>query len=123
VSQLCDAPQATDLLANWVRDRQVLTLEHAVRMLSGLQADLFGLVDRGYLRPGAFADVTIFDPERIEPGPIRRVADLPGGGDRLTADQPQGIRDVLVNGELAVSDGAVASDGGTGHVFGRDAVH
>ena len=107
VSQLCDAAQATDLLARWVREREAMTLEHAVRMLSGLQADIYALADRGYLRPGAFADVAIFDPATVDTGPVRRVADLPGGGDRLTADAPTGIAHVIVNGTPVVADGAL----------------
>ena len=98
VGQLCDAPQATDLLGNWVRDRNVMPMETAIRKLSGQQADLFGFVDRGYLRPGYWADITVFDPETIDPGPVRRVRDFPANAERLTADEPAGIRHVLVNG-------------------------
>ena len=75
--QLCDAPQATDLLGNWVRDKGVVPMELAIRKLSGLQADLFGFADRGYLRPGACADVAVFDPATVAPGPVRRVRDFP----------------------------------------------
>ncbi len=78
VGQLCDAPQATDFLGNWVRDRGLMPLETAVRKLTGSQADLFGLSDRGYLRPGAAADIAVFDPATVAPGPIRRVRDFPG---------------------------------------------
>src|SRR5581483_919422 len=49
VGQICDAPQATDFLGNWVRDRSLMSLEEAVRKLTGVQADLLGLRDRGYL--------------------------------------------------------------------------
>jgi len=103
--QLCDAPQATDLLANWVRDRGVLTVEQAVRKLSGQQADIFGFADRGYLRPGAWADVAVFDPATVAPGPIRRVRDFPANAERLTADQPVGMRHVVVNGTPVQADG------------------
>jgi N-acyl-D-amino-acid deacylase len=98
VGQLCDAPQATDLLGNWVRDRGVMTVEDAVHRLTKSQADMFGLVDRGELRPGAYADVVVFDLDTVAPGPIRRVADFPAGSERLTADAPTGVRHVLVNG-------------------------
>src|SRR4051812_10477063 len=97
VGQLCDAPLPTDLLGNWVRDRQVLTIENAVRKLSGQQADLFNFEGRGYLRPGGWADVNVFDPETVSPGPLRRVRDFPASGERLTADAPIGMRHVLVN--------------------------
>ncbi|CAB4602652.1 unannotated protein [freshwater metagenome] len=98
VGQLCDAPQATDLLGNWVRGRNVMTVEQAVHRLTKSQADLFNLVDRGELREGAWADIVVFDPATVAPGPIRRVADFPAGSERLTADQPDGVRHVLVNG-------------------------
>lgn len=105
VGQLCDAPMATDLLGNWVRDRQVLSLEKAVRKLSGQQADIYNLEGRGYIREGAFADITVFDPDTVAPGPVRRVRDFPANGERLTADEPQGVRHVLVNGTPIHRDG------------------
>ena len=99
VGQLCDAPQATDLLGNWVRGRGTMTVEEAVRRLTSAQAELFGLRDRGVLRPGAFADIVVFDPSTVAPGPIRRLRDFPAGSERLTADAPEGVRHVLVNGQ------------------------
>jgi N-acyl-D-amino-acid deacylase len=98
VDQLCDAPLATDLLSNWVRERAVIGVEHAVRKLAGEPADLFGFVDRGYLRVGAWADVCVFDLATVGVGPIRRVRDFPADGERLTAEEPSGVRHVLVNG-------------------------
>jgi N-acyl-D-aspartate/D-glutamate deacylase len=82
-----------------------MTLERAVHRLTGAQADLLRLPDRGRLTPGAWADVVVFDPNTVAPGPIRRVADFPAGSERLTADQPQGIRHVLVNGTPIRIDG------------------
>lgn len=105
VSQICDAPQATDYLGNWVRDRQLTTLEDGVYRLTKQQADIFGLTDRGHLAPGAWADVVVFDPDKIGPGPIRRVTDFPTGSERLTADAPTGVRHVLVNGVPIRADG------------------
>jgi len=110
VGQLCDAPQATDLLGNWVRDREVLPMETAIRKLTGQQADLFGFEDRGYLRAGSWADVTVFDPDTIDPGPVRRVRDFPADSERLTADSPEGMRHVFVNGEAIQLDGEVLTD-------------
>ncbi|HEU5302994.1 MAG TPA: amidohydrolase family protein [Acidimicrobiia bacterium] len=98
VDQLCDAPLPTDLLARWVRERQVMPLEQAVRKLTGEPADMFGFVGRGYLREGSCADVCVFDPRTVDPGPTRRVRDFPADGERLTAEEPAGIRHVLVNG-------------------------
>jgi N-acyl-D-aspartate/D-glutamate deacylase len=114
--QLCDAPQATDLLGNWVRDKGVVPMEQAIRKLSGLQADLFGFADRGYLRPGAFADVAVFDPATVAPGPIRRVRDFPANAERLTADAPIGMQHVVVNGTPIRVDGARVESGNAGQV-------
>ena len=98
VGQLCDAPIATDLLGTWVREREAMPLERAVRKLSGEPADMFGFVDRGYLRAGTWADVCVFDPATVAPGPMTRVRDFPANGERLTCEAPVGMRHVLVNG-------------------------
>ncbi len=98
VGQLCDAPIPTDLLGTWVRDRSLMPVERAVRKLTGEPADIFGFVNRGYLREGYWADVSVFDPQTVAPGPTRRVRDFPAGGERLTAEEPTGLRHVLVNG-------------------------
>jgi len=107
VGQLCDAVLSTDLLGVWVREKQVLTLEQAVHKLTKVQADLFGFVDRGELREGAFADVVVFDPAIVAPGPVHRVRDFPANGERLNADQPTGICAVFVNGTQIVQDGVL----------------
>jgi N-acyl-D-amino-acid deacylase len=104
VAQLCDAPLYTDLLAVWVRERAVMPLERAVRKMSGEPADLFGFVRRGYVREGYWADLCVFDPQTVATGPIRRVRDFPAGAERLTAEEPVGIRHVLVNGVPIRSD-------------------
>jgi N-acyl-D-aspartate/D-glutamate deacylase len=98
IDQLCDAPLSTDLLGKWVRDREVMPLETAVRKLTGEAADMFGFRNRGYLREGYCADVCVFDPETIGTGPTRRVRDFPADAERLTAEEPVGLRHVLVNG-------------------------
>lgn len=105
VGMLCDAPLPTDLLGNWVRERGVIPLERAVHKLTGEPASIFGFVDRGVLREGAHADVCVFDAEKVGPGPIRRVRDFPAEADRLTADRPDGVRHVLVNGTPIRADG------------------
>ena len=58
---------------HWVRDREVMPLERAVRKLTGEPADMFGFDRRGYLREGYFADVCVFDPATVAPGPQRRL--------------------------------------------------
>ncbi len=111
VDQLCDAPLPTDLLGTWVRDRGAISLEHAVRKLTGEPADMFGFVGRGYLREGYAADVCVFDPITVGTGPTRRVRDFPADAERLTAEEPTGMRHTLVNGTPIRIDGVqVESD-------------
>ena len=62
------------------------------------------------LAPGAWADVVVFDPDTVAPGPLRRVRDFPANAERLTADQPKGMRHVLVNGTVIQRDGTPAAD-------------
>ena len=104
VSQLCDACFATDLLGNWVRDKRVMPLERAIHKLSGEPAAVFGLRDRGTLEVGKAADVVVFDFDRVDPGPLRRIRDFPADGERLVADQPVGVRHVIVNGTVIRED-------------------
>src|SRR5271165_3148873 len=111
VSQLCDACFATDLLGGWVRDRGVMSLERAVHKLSGEPAAVYGLADRGTVEVGKAADLCVFDPDRIAPGPLRRVVDFPADGERLTADQPVGVTHVLVNGTPVRVDGEASPEG------------
>jgi N-acyl-D-aspartate/D-glutamate deacylase len=106
VSQLCDACFATDLLGNWVRDRDVMSLEHAIHKLTGEPAAVFGLHDRGTIEVGRAADVVVFDEATVAPGPLRRIRDFPADGERLVADAPVGVRHVLVNGTPIRADGA-----------------
>ena len=104
-SQLCDACFATHLLQHWVREKGVLRLEEAVRMLTSRPADLFGIADRGRLVVGNPADVVVFDPDTVGAGPLRRAHDLPAGSDRLVSDA-HGIDAVIVNGVVVRSRGA-----------------
>jgi N-acyl-D-amino-acid deacylase len=111
VSQLCDASQATDFLGSWVRDRGIMSLEDGVRRLTGLQADILGLGNRGYVRPGMAADVVVFDFATVAPGPVRKATDFPGGAVRLTAPEPKGVRHVFVNGIPIRMDEVQQGDG------------
>ncbi|MFM7127311.1 MAG: N-acyl-D-amino-acid deacylase family protein [Actinomycetota bacterium] len=110
VGQLCDAVLPTDLLGTWVRERQVLTFEQAVHKLTQVQAQLFGFTDRGVIRPGAYADIVVFDPDTVAPGPIRRVTDFPANGERLTADRPSGVHHLFVNGVEVQRDGHLVAE-------------
>ena len=107
VGMLCDALMQTDVLARWVREEGVLSLEAAVRKMTGQLADTWQINGRGYVRVGAFADLVVFDPTTVGPGPVRRVHDFPGGTDRLTADQPTGMVHVIVNGTEIPAHGSV----------------
>jgi N-acyl-D-amino-acid deacylase len=82
----------------------VMPLEQAVRKLTGEPADIFGFARRGYLREGYWADVCVFDPETVSTGPIRRVRDFPADAERLTAEEPSGMRHILVNGTAIRND-------------------
>ena len=94
--------------AKYVRADRVLTLRQFVERSTKLAADTFKLADRGHLRPGAFADIVVFDPRRY--------------AERATYDDPTqvavGVRHVLVNGVLAVDDGVL-----TGRAAGRALPH
>ena len=80
------------ILGKYVREEHVLTLEDAVRKMTGAVADRLSIRDRGELREGTFADIMIFDPNMII--------------DRATYERPHqlsvGVRYVLVNGVLVV---------------------
>lgn len=100
VDMLCNAGYPSYLLGEFVREKQAISLEHAVRRITAEPAQFFGLTDRGLLRPGMAADITVFDlgainsPERPE---VRH--DLPGGGKRLVT-QAEGIHYTIVNGQV-----------------------
>ncbi|MFN0110008.1 MAG: N-acyl-D-amino-acid deacylase family protein [Blastocatellia bacterium] len=83
------------ILSEFVRKDKSLTLEEAVRKMTSYPAQIFGLKDRGTIRPGAFADLVLFDPKRIN--------------DRATFEKPRrqatGIRIVVINGREIFSDG------------------
>ena len=113
VSQLCDACFSTDLLGTWVRDKAVIDLPSAIHKLTGEPAAVFGLDrpgGRGRLAEGMAADITIFDPDTVAPGPLRRVRDFPADGERLVADAPVGMTHVLVNGTPIRVNGAPSTE-------------
>jgi N-acyl-D-aspartate/D-glutamate deacylase len=101
---MCGAIYSTSLLGEGVRKRHLLSWEEAIHQLTEVPARLYGLRDRGRLVPGCFADVVIFDPERVGQLPERTRNDLPGGASRLYAEA-EGIEHVLVNGTEIVTSG------------------
>jgi N-acyl-D-aspartate/D-glutamate deacylase len=96
----------TSLFAEMVRGRGLVSTEEAVRLLTEAPAALYGLRDRGVLREGGWADVVVFDEDRIGPGPLHTRGDLPGGAQRLYAEAT-GVAAVLVNGVSVVEHGDV----------------
>lgn len=83
------------LLGHYVREKQVLTVEEAIRKSTGQVADWLGLKSRGYVKPGQYADIVLFDAKTV--------------ADRTTwldpQQYPEGIQYVLVNGKLGVDQG------------------
>jgi N-acyl-D-amino-acid deacylase len=83
------------LLGKYVREEKVISLSEAVRRLSGLPATNLELDHRGFLKPGMFADVVVFDPQTI--------------ADRATFEKPHqysiGVKHVFVNGVQVLKDG------------------
>ncbi len=88
------------VLGHYVRDVKLFPLEEAVRRMTALPAAQFGLKDRGRLRPGAYADLVLFDPATI--------------ADTATFDRPKtpaaGIARVMVNGRTVWNDGAATGE-------------
>ncbi len=83
------------VLGKYVREEGVLTLEEAVRKMSGLPAERFGLADRGVIREGAWADLVLFD--------ANTVIDRATFGD--PHQYPAGIPYVIVNGQVVIDGG------------------
>jgi N-acyl-D-aspartate/D-glutamate deacylase len=93
------------MLAKGVREHGVIALEKAIHLITQRPATYYGLIDRGTLKPGYFADIVIFDPATIGKGPTYNRFDVPGGDvSRVYADA-EGIGDVFVNGVQIVRDG------------------
>jgi N-acyl-D-aspartate/D-glutamate deacylase len=102
---LCDVGYCTYLLGTWVRDKSVLTLEHAVKRITSEPAAFFGITQRGMIKKGLAADFAIFDFNTI--GSKKRgdmVNDLPGGGKRLIMPA-QGVQYTVVNGTVLYDGG------------------
>jgi N-acyl-D-aspartate/D-glutamate deacylase len=117
---MCGAVYSTTLLGHAVRDRQLLSLESAIHYLTDAPARLYGLRGRGRISEGWAADVIVFDPDTIGPGPVHTRNDLPANAPRLYAEAT-GVNHVLVNGvEIATAGRATGEIPGTVLRSGRD---
>jgi N-acyl-D-aspartate/D-glutamate deacylase len=106
----CGAGDNVLLFTDYVRDRQVLTIEEAVHVLTGKVANFLGLQDRGVLAEGHPADITVFNLSEIERRPEEKVWDVPDGSGGLTyryTRAPAPMRLTLVNGVATFDHGDV----------------
>jgi len=101
VDTLCDQGFTTSLLGRFVRELGALRLEDAVRLLTSVPAERYGIRGRGRLTTGYAADLVLFDPARVATRPTQVVHDLPGGQRRLLQGA-EGVEYVFVNGEPLV---------------------
>ena len=95
----------TLLLGYWVRERKIMPLEDAIRKLTFMPASIFGIPDRGLLRPGMAADIFAFDPAAIDLEKPRQVNDLPQGAPRYVQGA-RGIHFSIVNGSVLMRNGS-----------------
>jgi len=99
-----DAGYGLYLLKKWVRENKIMTIEEAIYNLTGKQADIYRIDQRGRLVPGQYADMMLINPDKVGVSQSYRVNDLPGGGSRLNIDG-HGIKGVWINGQR-VLDGS-----------------
>ncbi|MBI3247151.1 MAG: amidohydrolase family protein [Deltaproteobacteria bacterium] len=105
----CEAGYSTYLLGTIVRDRQMLPLEEAIRRLTSVPAQVFGVPLRGTVATGMIADLVVFDQATVNCGKQEAVRDFPGGGLRYI-EKSTGIEHTIVNGEVLFSHGTVQSE-------------
>jgi N-acyl-D-amino-acid deacylase len=96
---------STAFLGCWVRDHGIMNLEEAVNKLTFRVASIFGLGDRGLLRPGLAADIAVFDPATVNTLEPEYVRDLPGNETRMI-QKAAGVPYTVVNGEVMIENGA-----------------
>jgi len=99
-----DYSYSTYLLSHWVREKEIMSLEDAIRKLTFVPASLFGFSDRGLVRPGMAADLMVFDPATISPLEPGEAHDLPGGAKRRK-QLAKGIEWTVVNGQVLMEKG------------------
>jgi N-acyl-D-aspartate/D-glutamate deacylase len=105
---ICDAASPTFMLQYWVRDRegQRITLENAIKRQCHDTARLYGLNDRGVLKPGYLADINVIDMERLKLGKPWLAFDLPAGGKRLL-QKADGYVATIKSGVVTFREGAM----------------
>ena len=103
VAQIMDSSLQTHLLSYWVREREALSLEEAVRKITYDTSTLWGFHDRGLVRSGMAADLVIFDPETVGASMPEVVHDLPAGAKRLK-QLATGISHTIVAGEVLLEN-------------------
>ena len=106
LQMMCAAGDTTLVLTRHVRDRGDLTVEDAVHELTGKSAALWGLHDRGRIRPGLAADLTVFALDELHWDEDVFVDDLPGGARRLRRPEG-GYRYTIANGEITQEAGVI----------------
>jgi N-acyl-D-aspartate/D-glutamate deacylase len=104
-----DFGYCTVLLGMWVRERRVMSLEQAIYKLTFHVASIFGLQNRGLLRPGYAADLTIFDPQTVNAHEPEWANDYPAGSKRLI-QRSEGIHYTVVNGKVILEDGRMTGE-------------
>jgi N-acyl-D-aspartate/D-glutamate deacylase len=104
VGMIMDSSQPTFFLTYWVRDRNLCSIGEAVRRLTSDTADLFGVVDRGRLQPGAYADVNVIDLDGMRLPQPEYVNDFPMGAGRYV-QRASGYSATVVNGQVFMEDG------------------
>ena len=97
------------LIEKFVREEGMMTLERAVQRLTSDIAEGFGIAERGVIAPGMYADLVLFDPDRITRGEEIWVDDVPGGNGRYVR-HPDGIEKVMVNGVMVVEGGKYSGE-------------
>ena len=113
----CDADFGLHLFGHCTRERSDFTLPEAMAALTSVQADIYGIPDRGRSVEGYQADLVIFDKETVGCGKKNRVFDLPAGALRLFRDG-NGLLGAWVNGVRAVDEQElIAGDHRPGHVL------
>ena len=100
----CEAGYSTYLLGTLVRDRKMLTLEEAIRRITSVPAQVFGVPLRGTVASGMIADLVVFDPDAVGCGKQEPINDFPGGGLRYI-EKASGIAHTILNGQILFSDG------------------